>query len=83
MASGLNKGLKTIWNPYRLQVELPETMKPDLDNVGSKAISDWLQHVKIIKNDNLCRKLEITAGNAPKGYCIVTVEEISTPPQVA
>ena len=43
---------------------------------------DFLQSVAIISNDELCVDLHVTYGETKLG-CIVTVEEIPTPPQVA
>lgn len=76
MQSGLNRGLKTINGKYKLHVLLPDSMRPDSDNVGFKAINDWLQRVKIVSNDKYCKDNHAVCGEAPKGRCIVTVEEM-------
>ncbi len=75
--SGLNKGLKTIEGTYKLSISLPAKLRLDHDNLF-KPIGDWLQRVKIVKNDKHCRYPNVCAYDAPAGYCIVTVEELSS-----
>lgn len=81
MASGLNKGLKTISSAYKLHILLPANCRLDGDNTF-KPINDALQRLKIVANDKKCRDGQFQFGEH-ENHCVVTVEEIPTPSQVA
>lgn len=73
LASGLNKGLKTIQENYKLHILLGNHCRLDGDNTF-KPVNDFLQRVSIVANDKKCRNGQFEFGEA-KG-CIVTIEEL-------
>lgn len=81
LKSGLNRGLKTIEGPFYFHMVLTRKKGADLDN-RIKGALDLLQSLAIIADDKNCTKLMVEYGETKLG-CIVTVEEIPTPPQVA
>lgn len=63
------RSLLPIKGAYELEIILSAAMRnrhPDLGN-REKALSDWLQRVGLIENDNLCEKMTIHWGWAPVG----------------
>ncbi len=81
LRSGLNRGLKTIQGPFYFHMVLTRKQGADLDN-RIKGALDLLQSLAIVADDKNCTKLTVEYGETKLG-CILTVEELPTPPQVA
>lgn len=61
--------------PFSLHIALRRPNKrQDIDN-RSKAVLDALQHYGVIKNDNLCERLEMVWDAGLKDECVVILQE--------
>lgn len=63
-----------ITGPFSLHIALRRPNKrQDLDN-RSKAVLDALQHYGVIKNDNLCERLEMVWDANLKDECVIILQ---------
>lgn len=74
-------GVKRMRAAYEMTVELgkPDNRRRDLDNVGSKALSDALCQAGIVKDDSLCQSLTLRWVSAPGTKIILTSVDGGTP----
>ena len=69
------KRTEPINGPFSISIALRRPNKrQDLDN-RSKAILDALQHYGVIKNDNLCERLEMVWDVNLTDECVVLVQQ--------
>lgn len=74
--------IKSIQGHYTLHLELnpPDKRKRDIGNF-EKAVSDWLQSMGIVENDNLCQHQEFVWCEDPSATygCRVTIKSFDNP----
>ncbi len=69
------KRTEPITGPFSISIALRRPNKrQDLDN-RSKAILDALQHYGVIKNDNLCERLEMVWDASLADECVVLIQQ--------